>query len=65
MKNFLSEKRIAAGLTQRQLAQMLNLHYQAIQRWERGENSPSVEIALRIADALNTTVEELFVLDDD
>ena len=66
MKNRISEFRKAKHLTQPQLAQMANLtSYTVVQRYEYGTRVPGVEIALRIAKALNTTVEELFILDDD
>lgn len=65
MKNKISEIRKAQKLTQPQLAALLNLsNYQSIQAIELGRNIPSVEFALRLAKALNTTVEELFQLDD-
>ncbi len=64
MKNFIADFRKSKGFTQRQLAEALNLHYQAVQRWERGEQTPSVDAALRLAKALDTTVESLFSIDD-
>lgn len=65
MKNKISEFRKAQKLTQPQLAAILNLsNYQSIQAIELGKNTPSVEVALRLARALKTTVEELFQLDD-
>ena len=51
-------------MTQRQVADLLGAHYQVFQRWEKGERIPTADIAIRIAQALNTTVEELFVLED-
>lgn len=64
MENKISYFRKANGLTQRQLAEKVNILYQVFQRYENGTRTPSVEVAIRLARALNTTVEELFVLDN-
>lgn len=64
MTNKIAEFRKSLNLTQRQLAAILSQPYQSIQRWELGRRVPSVETAIRLARALNTTVEELFVLDN-
>lgn len=64
MKNNISQFRKANNLTQRQLAEKLNILYQVFQRYENGTRTPNVDTAIRLAKALNTTVEELFVLDD-
>lgn len=65
MKNFLANKRKDAKLTQLQVAQQVGIQENAYQRYERNKVVPSVDIALRIARALDTTVEELFVLEDE
>lgn len=64
MKNNISDFRKAQDLTQRQLADKLNIHYQVLQRWESGERTPTVDTAMRLAKILNTTVEYLFILED-
>ena len=65
MKNFVADFRKKLGLSQPKLAIMLGLkNYQSIQAIELGRNTPSVDTAIRLAKALNTTVEELFVLED-
>ena len=64
MKNNLTEYREKLHLTQKDVATAVNLLPQAYQRYEYGTRIPSVEIAIKIARALNTTVEELFVLED-
>ena len=61
----LKEKRQSLGLTQLQVAQMVGLSETAYQRYEYGKNEPSVGTAIKIAHALNATVEELFVFDDE
>lgn len=64
MQNKICEHRNTLMLTQRQLAQILNITYQSLQRYERGVVEPSVSVAIRIARALNTTVEELFIVEE-
>jgi len=59
----LKDRRKRAGLTQAQLAGLVEVSRQTIIAIERGDYSPSVYLALRIARTLDTTVEELFPLD--
>lgn len=47
-------------LTQAQLASEVEVSRQTIVSIEGGDYAPSVYLALRIADVLETTVEELF-----
>lgn len=42
--NFIMYKRRALGLTQQQLADKLNISYQAISKWENGTTYPNIEI---------------------
>ena len=56
----LKQVRKAAGLTQAQLAQLTGVSRQTVIATERGDYAPSVYLALRIARALNTPVEEIF-----
>ena len=53
-------KRIAAGLTQAELAKSAQVTVQGYQRYEAGTRVPKADTAKRIALALNSTVEELF-----
>lgn len=64
MRNNIVEFRKKLNINQRQLAKIINSPYQLIQKYEYGSSVPSVETAIRLARALNTTVECLFVLDD-
>lgn len=65
MKNRIAEFRKAKNMTQPQLAKMAKLSaYQTLQMYERGKMAPAIDTAIRIAKALDTTVEELFQLDD-
>lgn len=65
LKNRISEFRKKVGLTQPELAKLCGLaSYIVIQRYEKDQRTPPVDIAMRLARALNTTVEELFILDE-
>ena len=54
--------RTSLGLSRQALADLVGVHYQTIGYLERGEYSPSLVLALRIAKALNKEVSELFSL---
>ncbi|MBM6590607.1 helix-turn-helix transcriptional regulator [Brevibacterium sp. RIT 803] len=61
----LKQVRKAAGYTQAQLAQLTGVSRQTIIATERGDYAPSVYLALRIAHSLDTTVEEIFSLQEE
>lgn len=54
------DARLAAGLTQAQLADVVGITDRNVQRIETGEQHPSVGVALRIASTLGRSVEDLF-----
>ena len=62
--NQIEHVRTTLGLSRQQLADLVGVHYQTIGYLERGEYSPSLVLALRIAKALNREVSELFSLTD-
>lgn len=65
MKTSLRKFRFERGeLSQQQLADMVSVSRQTIVSIERGDYSPSVKLALLLAEKLETTVEELFKLED-
>ena len=45
------------------MADMVGVSRQTIVSIERGDYSPSVKLAMLLAEKLNTTVEQLFVLE--
>jgi putative transcriptional regulator len=49
-----------AGLSQDELAQLVGTTRRTISSLEHGQSSPSVALALALANALDATVEELF-----
>lgn len=51
-------------LTQNELGDKVGLLGSQISRIERGINEPSVSTALKISSALDATVSQLFVLED-
>jgi putative transcriptional regulator len=58
--NRLEEVRRAAGFTRAELANAIGVHYQTVGYLERGEYSPSLSLALRIAATLNLQIENIF-----
>jgi len=62
LENRLREERTRRGYTQAQLAELVNVSRKTINTVENGVFIPSTVLALRLARALDTTVEELFLL---
>ena len=60
LENSVYEHRKALGLTQAELAEAVAVTRQTIISIEKSNYVPSVRLALRLATALHTTVEELF-----
>lgn len=58
----LREARTEAGLTQAQLAELIGVSRKTINTVENGVFVPSTTLALKLARALKTSVEELFFL---
>jgi len=54
--------RAERGISRRELADALGVHYQTIGYLERGEFSPSLHLALRIAAYFDVSVEVVFSL---
>lgn len=54
--------RTERGLSRKQLAEAVGVHYQTIGSLERGEYSPSLVLALRIAEVLNVPINAVFSL---
>jgi putative transcriptional regulator len=62
LSNRLREERTRRGYTQAQLAELVNVSRKTINTVENGIFVPSTTLALRLARALDTTVEALFQL---
>ena len=56
--------RMAARLTQEQLAEAVGVSRQTVAKWESGETSPDLEHAAALASALGTTLDDLATFDD-
>jgi putative transcriptional regulator len=65
MKTNLRRFRFERGeLSQQQLAEMVSVSRQTIVSIEKGNYAPSVKLALLLAEVLETSVEELFALEE-
>lgn len=58
--NRIEQARVARGLSRQELADAVGVHYQTIGYLERGEYSPSLSLALRIAQVLQHDLQALF-----
>lgn len=65
LKNRLKELRAREGLNQTALAKLAQVSRQTISLIERGEYTPSVVIALKIADIFKEPVENVFRLEEE
>jgi DNA-binding XRE family transcriptional regulator len=61
--NRIAMLRVERGITRRDFADALGVHYQTIGYLERGEYSPSLHLALRIAAYFDVPVEFVFSLE--
>ena len=52
--------RVEQGVSRRELADALGVHYQTVGYLERGEYNPSLHLALRIAEFFGVPVEVIF-----
>ncbi|MBZ5201151.1 helix-turn-helix transcriptional regulator [Planomicrobium chinense] len=65
LKNRVKELRARYGFTQSDLGKQVDVTRQTIAFIEKGEFSPSITLALKLANALQTNVDELFWLEGD
>lgn len=59
--NRLKEQRISLGLKQREVAERIGISQSEYQAYEADKRVPNARFAIRFADALETTVEELWM----
>ena len=64
MKNRLEELRKARGIKQEELAQILEVSRQTIGSLENGRYNPSILLAYKIARYFDTTIEDVFCLQE-
>ena len=58
--NRIAMLRAERGISRRDLADALGVHYQTIGYLERGEYNPSLDLALRVAEYFGIPVEAIF-----
>lgn len=63
--NHLKEYRARLGINQQQLGGLVGASRQTISLIERGDYSPSVTLALRIAKVCQVSVEDIFEYEED
>ena len=63
MKTRIKELRARYDLTQEELADKVGITRQTLLYLEKGKYNPSLLLAHRIARALNSTIDEVFILD--
>lgn len=65
MKNRLEEIRKSRGITQEELANILEVSRQTIGSLENGRYNPSIILAFKIAKYFNLTIEDIFIYEED
>ena len=64
MKNKFSENlknlRMEANLSQKDIADKLNVSFKTISHWESGYSEPCIEVLLQLKEILGATYEDLF-----
>ncbi|MCC3864429.1 helix-turn-helix transcriptional regulator [Terrisporobacter petrolearius] len=65
LNNRLKEYRTKINVNQTQMGNLVGVSRQTISQIERGDYSPSVTLALKIAKIFNVSVENLFSYEED
>ena len=65
LKNKLKEHRAVLGVNQQEMGKLAGVSRQTISQIERGDYSPSVTLALKLAKLCNVTVEDIFEYEED
>jgi putative transcriptional regulator len=65
VRNDVRELRVAKGLSQAQLGEVLGVSRQTVNAIETGRYSPSLPLAIKLARFFGRTVEEVFHVDDE
>lgn len=61
MKNKIKDYRSIRGLTQEKLASLVNVRRETIIYLEQGKYMPSLELAYKVASALKTKIDKVFI----
>jgi putative transcriptional regulator len=65
MKTRIKELRARYDLTQEDLARKVGVRRETILFIEKGKYNPSLKLAHEIATSLNSTIDEVFIFNDD
>ena len=65
MKNRLEELRKDRGISQEQLAEVLEVSRQTIGSLENGRYNPSIILAFKIARYFNMSIEDIFIYEEE
>lgn len=65
LKNHLKEYRARLGVNQQQMGALVGTSRQTISQIERGDYSPSVTLALKLARVCGATVEDIFEYEEE
>lgn len=65
MKNRLEEIRKERGITQEELASILEVSRQTIGSLENGRYNPSIQLAFKIAKYFNLKIEDIFIYEEE
>ncbi|MDN7025023.1 helix-turn-helix transcriptional regulator [Methanoculleus sp. FWC-SCC1] len=65
MQTRIKELRARLGLTQEDLAKSVGVRRETIVFLEKGKYNPSLKLAYKVAQTLGTTIDDLFIFDDD
>lgn len=65
LKNRLKEYRAKINVNQYEMGQLVNVSRQTISQIERGDYSPSVTLALKIAKVFHVSVEDIFEYEEE
>ena len=65
LHNRLKEYRARIGVNQQEMGQLVEVSRQTISLIERGDYSPSVTLAIKIAKVFDATVEDIFEYEED
>ncbi len=65
MNNRLEELRKERGITQEELAALLEVSRQTISSLEKGRYNPSIQLAFKIARYFGLRIEDIFIYEED
>lgn len=56
---YIQELRQRKNITQKQIGERLNISYQAVSKWERGESLPDTALLVNLAKILETSIDNI------